>query len=93
MTPEQHYRIALQLMLASIGQEGLTAVVSAINANTQAVLATGRNFDLGNEMLHQAELDLENARQKIRHLENLLGDKYAEQIDTDSLGDPADGGT
>ncbi len=90
MNPEEHYRIAVRFVELAVGQEGLEAVVSAINANTHAVLATGRDFGFGDALLHQAELDLENARQKIRHLENLLGDKYAEQVDADSLGEPPD---
>jgi hypothetical protein len=88
VNPEEHYRIAVRLAELAVGQDGLEAVVSAISANTHAVLATGRDFGFGDELLRQAEVDLENARQTIRHLENLLGDKYAEQINTDSLGEP-----
>lgn len=84
MTPQEHCETALRLLELSAEQDDALAAVTAAQAQVHATLAGLPNLGLQDELLHQAELDLENARQRIRHLERLIEDNFADLIDTDN---------
>lgn len=91
MTPDEHYRVAVHLADLTGEEPDLMAIVTAINANTHAHLAGLRDFSVRDDLLHQAELELEEAKQRIRHLESLLGDRYADLISDTGQDEPSDG--
>ncbi len=87
---EVHRETANQLLVESENTSDFQyATLLAMRAQVHAILA-GPLPPQESTLLRQAEIDLEHAKEKIRHLERLLGDRLFEQVNNTDDADPDD---